>query len=253
MSPGHASAAVVLAIASVAGSAVAGPARIAGTYRPAYPISPSEKEIEVAPFLLDREPVTNAQYLAFVRAKPQWQRARVADLYSDRDYLAHWQDALNLGTARPQGPVVRVSWFAARAYCAWRGGRLPTEAEWELAGAADADRIDASADPAFEAKILRWYAEPTPAILPDVGGTPNAWGVRDMHGLVWEWVDDWNAALVSADSRDATRSQVCGATAAASKDAKAYATFLRLAFRSSLDARFTTASLGFRCAYEETR
>jgi formylglycine-generating enzyme required for sulfatase activity len=244
---------IAVAIVASVGIAEGEPVHVGpGTYRPALPVSPSETEIAVAAFELDREPVTNAEFLAFVRARPEWQRERVAALYTDHEYLAHWQSPLVLGTARPRAPVVRVSWFAARAYCDWKGGRLPTEAEWELAAAADEHSLDASADPAFDARILAWYAEPTPTILPDVGGAPNAWGVRDMHGLVWEWVEDWNAALVSADSRDATRSQVCGASAAASKDARAYATFLRLAFRSALEARFTTANLGFRCAYEET-
>lgn len=244
--------AAALALLAVTATASGAPATIGpGTYRPAFPVSPTETEIPVAKFRLDREPVTNADYLAFVRAKPEWRRGSATTLYTDPEYLAHWAGALELGTARSRAPVVRVSWFAARAYCQWRGGRLPTESEWELAAAADDTRLDASADPAFEARILAWYAQPTPAILPDVGGTPNAWGVRDLHGLVWEWVEDWNASLVSADSRDASRNQVCGASAAASKDAKAYATFLRLAFRSALEARFTTASLGFRCAYEE--
>lgn len=220
-----------------------------GTYEPAVPVSPTETTIAVAPFWLDREPVTNADYQAFVRANTAWQRGRAAKLVVDRDYLGHWASPTALGTARPQAPVVRVSWFAARAYCAWRGGRLPTEAEWEVAAAADARNKNASKDPAFTAAILRWYAEPTPAILPDVGGEPNAWGVRDLHGLVWEWVEDYNAALISSDSRT-TSVNMCGA-AATGKSPDAYAAYLRVAFRSSLDARFTTPSLGFRCAYDK--
>jgi len=230
--------------------AVADPARVGpGTYRPAFPVSPSERTIPVAAFSLDREPVTNADYLAFVQAQPRWQRDQARALLVDSSYLAHWSTATKLGTARPRAPVVNISWFAARAYCAWRGGRLPTEAEWELAATADEHRKDASGDPAFSARILSWYAQPTPAVLPDVGGAPNAWGVRNLHGLVWEWVEDWNSALVSADSRDATIT-MCGRGAASSKDPEAYATFLRIAFRSSLEAKYTMASLGFRCAYE---
>lgn len=239
----------VVLLLALASSAVAAPARVGpGIYRPAVPISPSEKEIAVDAFWLDREPVTNAEYLRFVRAIPAWRRERASSLVVDRDYLGHWGATMTLGAAHARAPVVHVSWFAARAYCAWRGGRLPSEAQWEVAAAADAQRKDASSDPAFAARILEWYATPTPAVLPEIGGAANAWGVRDLHGLIWEWVEDFNASLISADSRDAS-SQMCGA-GTASKAPEAYAAFLRAAFRSSLDARFTTPSLGFRCAYE---
>lgn len=236
-------------VAVLASVAQAEPVRVGpGTYRPAVQLSAREDAIEVGAFLLDREPVTNAEFLAFVAANETWRRDRVRTLFADRDYLALWASPTLLGTVRPRAPVVQVSWFAARAYCAWRGGRLPTEAEWELAAAADERRKVAGSDSALDAKILAWYAEPATTALRDVGGAANAWGVRDIHGLVWEWVDDYNAALIGADSRDSSM-QLCGASSAA-RTPDAYAAFLRTAFRSSLQARFTTPSLGFRCAYE---
>jgi formylglycine-generating enzyme required for sulfatase activity len=145
---------------------------------------------------------------------------------------------------------VRVSWFAARAYCASRGGRLPLEREWELAAAASTTKRDASRDPVFQQRVIGWYTQLAPDVLPDVGGAANAWGVRDMHGLVWEWIEDFNAALVEADSRTPERNVFCGGAGASSRDATAYATFMRIALRSSLEARSTTAVLGFRCAYD---
>jgi formylglycine-generating enzyme required for sulfatase activity len=224
-----------------------------GTYRPVFPASPTESEVAVAAFDLDRAPVTNAAFLAFVRARPEWRRDRVKPLVADSEYLAHWAGPHDLGTARPGGPAVRVSWFAARAFCAWRGGRLPLEKEWELAAAASETRRDAAGEPGVQDRILAWYTEVAPAVLPDVGGPTNAWGARNLHGLVWEWIEDFNSALVSADSRTPGRQEFCGGAAAASKDPSAYATFMRIAFRSSLEARFTTAMLGFRCAYDEPR
>lgn len=241
-----ATAAVSASPAIPSGTVTVGP----GTYRPQFPTSPTEREIPVSAFALDRVPVTNAAYLEFVDAKPEWRRDRVKPLLSDAGYLAHWASPDRLGEARPAAPVVHVSWFAARAYCSWRGGRLPLEREWELAAAADEKRRDASRDPAFQRRILDWYTELAPAILPDVGGPPNKWGVQDLHGLVWEWIDDYGAALVTADSRTPGTAQFCGGVAATSKDPGAYATFMRLAFRSSLEARFTTAMLGFRCAHD---
>jgi formylglycine-generating enzyme required for sulfatase activity len=172
--------------------------------------------VTVAPFELDRRPVTNAQYLEFVRAHPQWRRSRVSRLYADASYLRHWRGDLELGEqAPPRSPVVRVSWHAARAYAAAHGGRLPTVAEWELVAAADETRKDATRDPAYLAKLREWYSRPSARVLPSVGtGPPNAWGVQDLHALVWEWTLDFNSALVSGESRgDASldRSLYCGA------------------------------------------
>jgi formylglycine-generating enzyme required for sulfatase activity len=244
---------LVLASCLVAGlgSAAAAPARVGpGIYRPIFPASPAESAIAVQPFWLDRVPVTNADYLAFVQAQPDWRRDRAKPVLVDGGYLRQWAASDQLGDAGRRAPVVGVSWFAARAYCAWRGGRLPREAEWELAAAADARHRDATDDPAFQALVLGWYARPTPARLPDVGGPANAWGVRDLHGLVWEWIDDFTGALITSDSREPTRGSVCGAEAAAARDARAYAAFMRIAFRGSLTARDTVSSLGFRCAYD---
>lgn len=234
----------------------AGPVRIGpGIYRPAFPASPRETAVAVAAFELDRTPVTNREFLAFVAAVPRWRRDRIKAIHADRDYLGHWAEPLELGpTAPATAPVVRVSWFAAKAYCGWRGGRLPTEREWELAALASETERDAGADPAWQAQILAWYATPAPAVLPAVGrGRANAWGVHDLHGLTWEWVYDFGAALVASDDRergDAARDRYCGAGAALAQDPADYATFMRLAYRSSLQARYTTKNLGFRCAHD---
>lgn len=208
--------------------------------------------VPVEAFDLDVEPVTNEQFLAFVTASARWRRSRVTSLFADAQYLEHWASDLALGPrARPRQPVVRVSWFSARAYCESRGARLPNELEWELAARADATRADAHADPAFVRAILAWYSRPQRE-LADVGTTaPNFFGIRDLHGLVWEWVEDFNASIVSADDRardDDQASRVCGGAAFGASDPADYATFMRYAFRSSLRASYTVPNLGFRCA-----
>ena len=195
--------------------------------------------------------MTNAEFLAFVRAKPEWRRDRVARLVADESYLGHWAGPEALGDGAPAGaPVTHVSWFAARAYARFRGLRLPTQAEWELAAAASAVVADARKDPAFRQQILDWYARPRPARLPDAGsGVANVWGVRDLHGLVWEWVDDFDAALLDGDLRgSATDDAVCGAGAVGAEDATDYGTFMRFAMRSAMRGAYTTSTLGFRVA-----
>jgi sulfatase modifying factor 1 len=233
-----------------AGMVLVGP----GTYRPLYPAAPEESSVPVARFWLDVLPVTNAEFLEFVRAIPDWRRDRVKVIFADSGYLSHWAAPDVLGSAvRPLQPVTRVSWFAAKAYCAARGARLPTEREWELAALASETAADGSSDPAWRERILAWYSEPAHAAnLADVGRRkPNFWGIRDLHGLTWEWVSDFGASLVSADSREkdgSDKTKFCGASAANARDPADYAAFMRIAFRSSLEAWYTTARLGFRCA-----
>jgi formylglycine-generating enzyme required for sulfatase activity len=221
----------------------------AGVYRPLFPSSPSQTELAVPAFRLDRTPVTNGQFLAFVGAHPGWRRDRVAPVFAEPGYLAHWTAADALGAnVDPEQPVVGVSWFAARAYCAARAARLPTEAEWEHAAAASQVRADAASDPTFRADLLALYSRPSPQRLPRVAqGAPNFWGVHDLHGLVWEWVLDYSSA-VSAFSAGSDRLRFCGASASGAADAADFAAFERVAFRSSLHANYTIRSLGFRCA-----
>jgi len=246
--------ALVLAGAGVPAASPPDMARVGpGVLRPVYMPAPGVTTVDVAAFALDRLPVTNGEFLSFVTGHPGWRRDRVARVFADDGYLAHWAGPVELGPdAHPDQPVTRVSWFAAKAYCSARGKRLPTEAEWELAGAAGDKGPDGAVEPGFRERILGWYARPATAELPAVGsGQPNFWGIRDLHGLVWEWVLDYNSTLVSGDSRSgksADRLPFCGTGALTAGDNEDYASFMRLAFRSSLEARYTTRALGFRCA-----
>ncbi len=223
-----------------------------GTYRPLYQTATGESEVGVDDFLLAVRPVTNAEFLAFARANPRWRRSAVAPLFAEDGYLRQWAGDLDLGDAPPGAPVVNVSWFAARAYAAWAGARLPSTDEWEFAAAASATRPDGRADPDFARTILARYSRPTPNPLPDAGrGEPNVWGVRDLHGLVWEWTADFTSALVTADSRqsgDANSRLYCAAGAVGASDFEDYAAFLRYGFRGGLEARYAVPNLGFRLA-----
>ena len=210
-------------------------------------------KVVIAPFELMARPVTNAQFLAFVVRDPSWRRGSVASVFAEARYLSHWRGPLSLGDdARPQQPVTQVSWFAAQAYCEAQQARLPTWAEWEYAAAADATRIDARTDPAWRDRILGWYSRPSNMPLADVAqGAPDVHGIHDLHGLVWEWVEDYAAMLVSADNReqgDPDLLQFCGAGAISTDDRENYPVLMRIAMLSALQADDTTANLGFRCA-----
>jgi formylglycine-generating enzyme required for sulfatase activity len=225
-----------------------------GVFQPLYPANPDEKEVRVDAFRMDRFPVTNGDFLRFVRREPRWQRTRVSRLFADLEYLSHWAGPRELGEAAgAEEPVTRVSWFAAKAYCEWREARLPTELEWEYVAAADERTRDARKSERFTRRLLDWYGERTPR--PGCIGLdkPNVWGLHDLHGLTWEWVLDFNSNLVSPDSRDrlaADKQRFCGDGALSATQVRDYAGFMRFAFRSSLLARYTTKNLGFRCAVD---
>ncbi len=225
----------------------------AGSYAPLLRMKDEPERQPVAAYWLDVRAVTNAEFLDFVRAQPQWRRSRVSPLFADSGYLADWAGDLELGSAvPPDAPVVRVSWFAARAFAKAQGKRLPTTAEWERAAAAGFATPDGATEPDFARTILAWFARPTPARLPAAGsGRANFFGVRDLHGLVWEWVDDFNTAMTTGESRADSgleRNLFCGAGAAGTRDVSDYPAFMRVGLRSSLRANYTVPNVGFRCA-----
>src|SRR5688572_20735250 len=146
----------LLPIAGVAGDAANRYAGLpGGTFRSTLKYEDAKAGVRIAPYALMREPVTNAQFLAFVKTHPQWRRDRVAPVLAESRYLKHWRSATELGPdALPRQPVTWVSWFAADAYCRSLDARLPTWSEWEYAAAADETRRDARADPVWRERIL---------------------------------------------------------------------------------------------------
>ena len=226
-----------------------------GTFLPFF-LDDTTSAVEVSPFRLDVSPVTNAQFAAFVETEPRWAPGAPPEIFASPTYLSHWESlstdqVANDPTLQNQ-PVTHVSYFAAIAYCESVGGRLPTEAEWELVGNASLTEFEGQDDPDHIRRVLAWYERPLSGELASVGSTEaNAWGVHDMHQLVWEWVFDFNASTVSAGSRgsDGFDGFFCGGAAVNARDASDYAAFMRYAFRSSLTGRYVSPSLGFRCAY----
>lgn len=217
------------------------------------PLEKGGKLRTVKPYQLDVRQVTNAEFLAFVEANAKWRRSQVNRLFADQGYLAKWAGDTELGPdTPPESPVTGVSWHAARAFLKTVDKRLPTVDEWEFAARADANKADASTDPEFKQLILDWYARPAPRVLPAAGSQPkNFHGVSGMHGIVWEWTRDFVSAMTSGEARsDGTRDEqlFCAGGGADPNQATEYASFMRIAFRSSLQGDFCLPGLGFRGA-----
>jgi formylglycine-generating enzyme required for sulfatase activity len=219
-----------------------------GSYIPLY--GTDSTEVKVGNFLMDVYPVTNAQYLDFVKQYPEWQKTNVKSLFADKNYLRTWENNLSFGIIEANAPVTNISWFAAKKYCECQGKRLPTIDEWEFVAMADATTKDARIKPEYNQFILSWYETPK-ANKKIIGSTfKNYWGVYDLHGLVWEWTIDFNSVLISGESRkdvDKDNNLFCGSAAVGATDLMNYAAFMRYAFRGSIKARYAVNNLGFRC------
>ena len=227
-----------------------------GTFQPLY--GTDTIPVKVNSFRLDKYPVTNAEFLGFVENNPKWRKSAVKKIFADERYLQKWTSDLSLGpeTARiKNSPVVNVSWFAAKAYCECQGKRLATVEEWEYAALASETKANAANDDKFYQRSIEWYSKPNPQYLPPVQeGFKNFYGLYGMIGMVWEWTQDFNSAMVVGESRaDVTldRQLFCGSGSDGAKDTKNYVAFMRYAFRSSLKANYTVANLGFRCAADK--
>ena len=129
---------------------------------------------------------------------------------------------------------------------------MPRWYEWEFAAAASATRPDARKDPAWLQEILDWYSKSARGALPVAGAPPaNYFGIRDLHGVVWEWVEDAGGMLVSGDSReqgDPNRNRFCGSGAIDLEQKDNYPMMMRIAMLSSMKAAYSSSSMGFRCA-----
>ena len=244
---------LIVTVSAFAEDIPVGMVRISGgVFKPMFRSTADFKEVAVKPFYLDVLPVTNEDFLQFVRAHPRWQRSAVKRLFADESYLKNWAADLELGTnAPPNAPVAFVSWFAAKAYVQWKGKRLPTVVEWELTAAAGYTQPDGENDAEFKRALLAWYAAPADKLARVGAGRTNYWGVHDLHGLGWEWVADFNTVMVTGDARGDTgldRQLFCGSGAVGAKDVGNYTAFMRYGFRSSLKADYCVHNLGFRCA-----
>ena len=206
-------------------------------------------EVTVPPFQLDCVPVTNADFLKFILAVPEWRKSRIGG-----DYLRHWsENAFPHDAARL--PVVYVTWQAATAYADWAGKRLPTEAEWEYAARGGFP------DPQYpwgseEANPRRANYRASGLHRPAPVGSypPNPYGIFDLAGNVWQFcLDPW--APYSADPRVQSEGDLRRMrTAAAERRVIRGGSFdgnpfnMRVTARDSHPADRPVAYIGFRCA-----
>jgi formylglycine-generating enzyme required for sulfatase activity len=144
------------------------------------------RRMTLKPYYIDRTPVTNAQFHAFLRDSG-WTPV------DPRNFLRHWRDG-----APPPGwenkPVTWVSIEDARAYAAWAGKRLPHEWEWQYAAQGADGRLYPWGNAWDERKVPAVNRGRTLRAPDDVDAHPDGaspFGVLDLVGNVWQWTDEY--------------------------------------------------------------
>ena len=190
-------------------------------------------------FWIDTTEVTNAMYRLCVQSRACWQPV-YPNSYLRVEYYTQEQYS--------EYPVVYVNWEQAAAYCAWRGGRLPLEAEWEKAARGGQDNqvyIWDGAGPDCARANLSGCGSDT---QPVSSYQTNGYGLFNMPGNVWEWVQDWHQysyASPAARGLDTPVGIPLKVIRGGSWQSPAH--LLRSSSRSKLDPLAATYALGFRC------
>jgi formylglycine-generating enzyme required for sulfatase activity len=181
--------------------------------------------------------VTNAQYREYLEAN---RGVTEPEYWADQEYN------------QPQQPVVGVSWHEAKAYCAWAGLQLPTEAQWEYACRAGTTTRYCTGDTEQDLAKVGWYSGNSGMRLHAVRELePNGWGVYDVHGNVREWCNDASGDYTTEPrAGDALRHEPVGGARRVMRGGHFgdVARFARSAFRFALEPGRRWFGVGFRPA-----
>ena len=211
-------------------------------------MGPSRRDVYLDSYHIGRMPITNRQFQTFLEITEY----RPNDDGAER-FLAHWK-----GRSCPQSiadhPVVFVSWHDARAYCAWAGRRLPTEAEWEKAARGTDGRkypwgrTEPTPGHSNFGRAIGGHTVPVQATADGV----SPWGILDMAGNASEWCDDVDRPEFYLrgpvrNPRQTVHGQAHHRVARGGSflyDARSLRTFARASYEPNL----RLGSIGFRCA-----
>jgi formylglycine-generating enzyme required for sulfatase activity len=193
-------------------------------------------EVTLRGFRIRRFPVTVQEFGAFL-----------ADGHGKLTEPKDWERQKQY----PNRPVVGVSWFEAAAYCSWKGGRLPTEAEWERAARGPAGtRYPWGNEPPLDTSRANYkvvVGNPTPVGLFPKGNSSE--GLCDMLGNVWEWCGDWFGSYEAGSQENPTGPQDGKYKVLRGGSWVDNPPYVRVSFRDRFEP-YRYYNFGFRCAGE---
>ncbi|WP_437775532.1 formylglycine-generating enzyme family protein [Sorangium sp. So ce1097] len=228
---------------------------------------------EVSGFRLDRYEITVGRFRRFVEAYPESRPARDAGAHP-RIPRSGWDDAWNARLPRSQAalrdalkckpgldswtdevgenearPISCVSWFVAFAFCAWDGGRLPTEAEWNHASAGGSEQREYPWGNAFPNATYAVYDTSGSAVVGSRSPRGDGrWGQADLAGNLWEWTLDYDGSYVDPCVDCANVGPGTARVIRGGSWWQPEAEHISTPHRSRYDPADLTDALGFRCA-----
>lgn len=145
--------------------------------------------VNIDSYAIDVHPVTNEQFVRFLEAlggEKDSNHQDVIRLKDSRIKRSGGKTSIESGYAKH--PVVGVTWYGAAAYAKWIGKRLPSEAEWENACKGGNEEALFPTGDDIEKSQANFFSSDT---TPVMSYAPNAYGLYDMAGNVYEWCSDW--------------------------------------------------------------
>jgi formylglycine-generating enzyme required for sulfatase activity len=215
-----------------------------------------EHEVFLEGFWIDQTEITNAMFAFFLNAVGNRKQGGVTWLDADSDHVRiHLKDEIWIvDPGYEQHPVVEVSWFGADSYCNWTGKRLPTEAEWEKAARGPNERIFPWGDGiSCDLANFSGCIGDTVPVGSYLDGA-SSYGVYDMAGNAWEWVNDWYAEdyYASSPNRNPTGPHEGLFRVVRGGSYFSVGTQLRTTYREKMSPADSGYSNGFRCASSAT-